>query len=108
MNKTKTFSLGTIEYRVPNVVESMRWLGKLGISAEGATGNRSEFEVMADLIEHLAPFVVKIAACKGETQIETWEEALCHVEFVAPLSEIAAELMGQFGSGDAGKRRKKS
>jgi hypothetical protein len=108
MNKTKTFGLGTIEYRIPNVVESMRWLGKLGVSAGGATSERSEFEVMADLIEHLAPFVVSIDACKGETRIDTWADALCHIEFVAPLSEIAAELMGQFGATDAGKKRKKS
>lgn len=107
--KTKTFALGSIQYRLPNVVESMRLLGKLGVKSDGSMSSRSEFEVMADMIENLAPLIVKIEATKGEQPILTWDEALTCSEFIQPLSEIANEVLMQFGDhGEKGKRRKKS
>lgn len=109
-NKTKEFSLGKITYRMPNVVESMRLLSKLGVKSDGTTGDKSEFEMMADLIEHMGPYIVSIFAEKEGQTIETWEEALNHAEFIKPLSEIGAELISQFGDKNAepSKRRKKS
>lgn len=105
---TKEFSLGSIEYRLPNVVESMRLLGKIGVKADGTTGARSELEVMADLLDEIKPFVTKIAATKAGKVISDWDAALQHMEFIAPLSEIANEIMAQFNTGTTGKARKKS
>src|SRR5688572_2925494 len=102
----KTFALGSIEYRLPNVIESMRMLGKIGVRSDGSTGERSEFEVLADLLEQLKPFVSKIEATKDGVEISTWEEALKHMEFIAPLSEIASDLMAQFKSGSGAERKK--
>ncbi len=105
--KTKTFALGTIEYRMPNVIEGMRVLGKIGLRANGI-GDRSEFEVIADLMEQVEPFVLSIKCEKDGTSITSWAEAVTCMDFVAPLSEIAGEIMDMFKSAPASARRKKS
>jgi hypothetical protein len=108
--KSKSFSLGVIEYRMPNVVESMRLLAKIGVSGDGSLKGDNELVVMANLIENMQPFVSKIDAKKGEQVIDTWEEALNHAEFLAPLSEIGTEVIQRLSGEQSGKgsRRKKS
>jgi len=106
--KIKEFSLGVVHYRMPNVVESMRLLGKLGIGSDGTVPSGSELLLMANLIENMQPFVSKIDASKDGVAIETWEDALNHPEFLQPLSQIGSEILGQFGAKDqkAVKRKK--
>lgn len=108
--KTKEFSIGKIQYRMPNVIESMRLFGKIGISSDGLAADQSELTIMANLIENMAPFILKIEAIKDETPIETWDDALNHVEFLKPLSEIGAEMIEQFNVQPSAKgtKRKKS
>lgn len=105
----KQFSLGTISYRMPNVVESMRILAKLGVKTDGSPIERSEFDLMADLIEQLKPFIVSIDAKKDAKPITEWDDALTYKEFLIPLTEIAGEVLSQFNDGgEKGKKRKKS
>jgi hypothetical protein len=105
----KQFSLGSISYRMPNVIESMRILAKLGVKTDGSAINRSEFDIMADVIEQLKPFVTAIDAKKGDTSITEWDDALTYKEFLIPLTEIAGEVLAQFNDGgEKGKKRKKS
>ncbi len=65
--------------------------------------------MMADLIEHMKPFVLKITCNKDGTEISDWDSALNCVDFLKPLSEIGSEILSQFGDNkEQGKRRKKS
>jgi hypothetical protein len=110
MIKVKEFSLGKIEYRLPNVVESMRLLAKLGVSGDGSLPKDNELVVIAGLIENLQPFVTKIDCKKGDLVIDSWEEALNHAEFLTPLSEMGTEVIQRLSGEQSGKgsRRKKS
>jgi hypothetical protein len=107
--KTLEFGLGKIHYRMPNVVESMRLLSKLGIGSDGSVKD-SELAVMASLIENMEPFIQKIECSKDGVAIETWTDALNNVEFLSPLSKIGAEIIAQFSGGEPvkGSKRKKS
>src|SRR5687768_944486 len=108
-SKVKEFSLGRITYRLPNVIESMRLLGKMGFDTTGVAAGQSELVILSNFIEHLEPFIVSVEAKKGDEVIDSWEAALEHFEFVAPLSEIAGEIMSAFQGGDekATKRKKR-
>lgn len=98
MNKIKEFSLGTIEYRTPNIMEAMRLLSKIGVKP-GTQQEQSELDLMANLLEHMEPFIVKIEAIKDEQVITEWAEAVTHIEFWAPLAEIGGELLNSFSGG---------
>ncbi len=91
---TKNFPLGSIEYRMPNVVESIRLLGQLGMTRTGTQMEAGqEYEFLAKLIDHMKPLVLAIAVEKAGVMIDTWDDALEHMELLAPLAEIANEIM---------------
>lgn len=102
------FGTGKIEYRLPNVIEAMKLLGKAGFSGNGTTGDRTDLEVMAELIEKLEPFIVKVDAKIGDKTIDTWEKALECVEIMEPASEISSKIMEQVSGGVDKKVKKRS
>jgi hypothetical protein len=103
---TKTFTLGEIDYRLPNVPQAMRLLGRLGLSKDGGFGDRSEYEVMADLVEQIRPLILAVRCKKGDEEITTYDQALEHIEFAKVLTEIGTEIMTSFAekSGDSDRK----
>lgn len=87
------FSLGSITYRLPNVPETLRLVGKLGISENGLPAGKSMYEFMADFIEHVGPFIVSVNIKQGKKTIKTWEEALAFPEVIEPCTEIMNNVM---------------
>jgi hypothetical protein len=89
----KTFALGTIEYRRPNIIESMQLMGKLGVRPDG-TFSKDEFTLIGDIMSCMGTYIVKIDAKKpGEGSITDFDESLEHPEFLEPYAQIALDLI---------------
>jgi hypothetical protein len=104
----KKFSLGTIQYRIPNILERLRLFGALNIdySVFGNSENTgAQLTAIASLIENIKPFVISIDCKKGDQSITTWDDALNHAEFVTPLSEIAMEIITQMVAESSGNEK---
>ncbi len=91
--KTKSFSLGTITYQMPNILESMRLLGHIGFSKGTALESGQELMFVSKLIEFMQPLVTVIDCKKGEEEIKEWAKSLDHMEFLPVYSEIAGEIL---------------
>lgn len=89
---SKTCSIGTVYYRMPNVIERMRLLGQLGLTTRGITID-NEFTFLSQLMERLQPFIIRIDAEKDGQRVDTWDEALNHSEMVTPIGDIASDML---------------
>lgn len=106
-HKVKEFSLGKITYRMPNVVECMRLLGQVGFSRDmKAPKKGQEFIFVSRLVDNLKPLIVKIEAEKDGSAISTWDDALEHLEFMGPLTQIATEVLGHLNPGKEAAKEK--
>lgn len=103
--KVKKHEDAQISYRLPNIIESMRLIGSLGVNADGSL-SKNEIEMMADLIECLEPYIQEI---KKGSKVLSWGEALEDISLVSPLAEIGTEILNSLNQSDKRrKQRKKS
>lgn len=107
--KVKEFELGKIVYHMPNVVEQIRILGKLGVSTNQTKNKdllkRNELELVACAMDCLPGLISEIHAEKDGRKIETWDDAVKEREFASPLVEIATEVLSFVTSGDDSKKK---
>lgn len=88
---TKHFAHGKIVYRLPNVIEGIRLLGRIGLTPKGLKDD-NEYVLMANLMEATETFVVEIdATIKGE-KVTTWEKAIACREFADPITDLCWEI----------------
>lgn len=109
METKKVFSLGSIEYRQPDIIERLDLFGDLSLDpavfAEGAkTG--PQLKTLANILRIMRPFITKIDCKKGDEVIDTWDKAMNYMEFVNPLSEIAVGLLTSLNVEAAGTSEK--
>ena len=96
--KVTEFELGSVSYRMPNVVERSKLWALLGLSFQREKmeefAGQSEFVLVAKLVEHLSFLITSIDCEKDGKKIGTWDEAIEVPEFAAPLTLIAFEVLG--------------
>jgi len=95
------FEGGTIEYRLPNIPESLRLLQAMGIKATDLESGEleNELEIMAALLEKMDKFIVKL----NVEGIENYDEMLKDMKYMTPLSEMAGKIMEAFTVDDKKK-----
>lgn len=104
MIKEHKATSGVIRYRLPNIIEGMRLLGKLGVNTDG-TFSKSEIEMMADLIENVQPYITEISC----GTIKDWDSLIESPAHLSDLTTIGTDIINHINqTGETKKRRKKS
>ena len=77
---------GILKYRMPNIVEAYKFLGKIGVFKK----DQDMGEIKGKAIEELAIFL----DIKGIPNVATFDDLLVDIEKMAePLSDIADEVL---------------
>lgn len=81
---------GEIHYKLPNLIESPRFLAKLGISSKVES---NEFELYAKVLENMGTFIKKIDVVVEGKPIEKYEELWELKEWQKPLYAMANKIL---------------
>ncbi len=96
----KTFELGTVDYKFPNIPDHLRLLSK---RSKEVAENDEAFNI-AGALDMIKPYITNVDCKLGETAIDT-VEALMELDQAFPvLVEIAGAFLTRFADSD----RKKS
>lgn len=89
--------LGEIHFRMPNVVESLRFYKEAKINpaklADSAYFEEAQFSIMADAIEKMDKFMVMVDLKVGDVEIKSLSEAINHIECMGILIAVAGKLL---------------
>lgn len=83
---------GEVHFKLPNLIETPRFLGKLGVSSKMDSSN--EFELYAKVLENMGLFIKKIDVVYEGRKIEKYEELWDIKEWQKPFYEMANKILG--------------
>lgn len=86
------FKYGSVEYREPNVPESLRLLAALGVDPENMEA-ALDFNKMASSIESVGKFIDKVEVDYEGKSISSWEELLKYRALTAEIMEISSLIV---------------
>lgn len=95
--KTITNGEATLEIKMPNIPQTLRLLGKLGLTEDGLKEGVSTYEVLADFIEIIETHVEKVTLAGKEI---SYEEALNQPTCMAVFGDAMNEIVSAFSGGE--------
>lgn len=101
MEKIKTKS-GEIQFKMPNLIETPRFLGKLGISRSSEV---NEYELYAKVLENMGSFIIKIDVEKNGVSLDKYEDLWDMPEWRGPLYKMANKILSSMGDGVDDKKK---
>lgn len=90
---TESFEHGQVTWRLPNIIEETRILGKLGLSMTGKVKDTNDFVITANAMEAVGGLVEEISVKIGEEKIDSWERLIELQEFAGTLAGMGAKLL---------------
>lgn len=96
MEKLKNGAL-EIEYRLPNIPQSLRLMKKLGISEKGVE-NASIFDFLSEFLDSAEEFVSKVSYQGKEI---SWSDALYLKELMEPSGEMLTRILTAYTGGES-------
>ena len=93
----KECEFGFIEYKKPNPLEGLEFLGKMGVNSALLSNSQelmdNDLFYTAQAIKHMEPFLTKISLKVDKKKIDTYDKVVNSIECMTILMEIAGELM---------------
>lgn len=93
----KECELGFIEYKKPNPLEGLEFLGKMGVNSAILSDSdklmENDLYYTAQAIKHMEPFLTKVSLKVGKKKIDSYEKVVNSVECMSLLMEVAGDLM---------------
>lgn len=88
---------GFIEFRKPNMLEGLEFLGRMGLNSENCKDEKHLMEndlyYTAQAIKHMEPFIDKVSIKLGKKKIDSFQKAIDEIECMGLLTEASAEIM---------------
>lgn len=102
MEKIKTKS-GEIHFKMPNLIETPRFLGKLGVSSDDK--DKNQYEIYARVLEEMGIFIKKIDVEVDGKKVEKYEELWELQEWQRPLYKMANKILSSMNDGIDDKKK---
>ena len=93
------FDGGYIKYKLPNSIQRMKLLGKMGVSTQkeklAKFMDQSELTALALVMEHLKDcgLILEVRAKVDGVDVTDWDDAVELDEFADPIAEVAGAVM---------------
>lgn len=101
---------GEIEYRLPNIPETMIILGESGLTSALASGDgaaqRNDFILMGKMVQNIGKFITRIDVTIKGKKVTEFEESLNYFEMMDPYVKIVEEIMGAISAYNSSKESK--
>jgi hypothetical protein len=97
--KKVEFEGGFIRYKLPNSIQRMKLMGRMGVSTQkeklAKFMEQSELTALALVMEHLRDcgLILEVKAEIDGKEVTDWEEAVEMDEFADPIAEVAGAVM---------------
>jgi len=101
MEKLKTKS-GEIHFKMPNLIETPRFLGKLGINRKEEI---NEYELYAKVLEEMGVFIKEINVEVDGKKIEKYQDLWELPEWQKPLYKMANKILSAMNDGVDDKKK---
>lgn len=106
MRTMKCGDLGTFDYRLPNIPETMILLGEMGFTSKKINSDNfeeNELAYTAKMIMGIGKFVSNIDITIDGEKINTYKELLEHFVMMKYLTEVAQQIFSSINGG--GKKK---
>ena len=105
----KDCEFGFVEYRKPNMIEGLEFMGKMGLnSSKLQDGNelmQNDLYYTAQAMKHMEPFLTKIQLEKDGVEFNDYTKSIEGPEFIGVFMEVAGDIMS-FMQVDAKKKKR--
>ena len=104
-----TSDLGTIEFRLPTVPETLELYARMGVTPQDLTDQgasiQNPFMLMSKLIAQIGFLVTKVEVEINEQKIDSYEELTKHAAAMADLCAIAGSVLNAMNGGAEAKKK---
>jgi hypothetical protein len=111
MKTKKCGDFGTLEYRLPNIPETMILLGQMGLNSkkmnDAEAMQDNELLYTAKMIMNLGEFITKIDLEIDGEKITTFDALLNEFEMMVYINELAMEIFDCIGGSSKKKALRK-
>jgi hypothetical protein len=98
----KECEYGKIEYRKPNIPEVIGLLGSMGLKSSDLSNGldgMNDLVFLSKMMQSMGSLIVSVDCKIGDEEIKDFKRALTKMELMAPISEIAGDLISSFNVG---------
>jgi hypothetical protein len=104
-----TSELGTIEFRLPSVPESLELYARMGVTPQSLTDQEASiqnpFMLMSKLIAHMGFLVTKVECEIDGSKITKYDELTQHMSAMADLCAVAGSILQAMNGGSEAKKK---
>lgn len=98
------FDKGYIKYRYPKIFEAMRLISKMGISPSGETGELNEFEMAANILESLEPYLLEVDLDGKKLE---WDDVVTEYSLIPHLQNVGMDIVTSISQQDKKRKARK-
>jgi len=105
-----TSELGTIEFRLPTVPETLELYARMGVTPQDLSDQgasiQNPFMLMSKLIAQIGFLVTKVEVEINEQKIDSYEELTKHAAAMTDLCAIAGTILTAMNGGPESKKKR--
>lgn len=102
--------LGTIEFRLPSVPETLELYARMGVTPQDLTDQgasiQNPFMLMSKIIAQMGFLITKVDVTIDEQKVDTYDELTKHASAMADLCAVAGSILNAMNGGSEAKKKR--